>query len=57
MRAPRVSPPPRARGRRGRPRPAAAGVRQVLKVQRESGVAMRRVRMPVATEPAPIFKP
>jgi hypothetical protein len=57
MRASRISPPPRARHRRVRPRPAAASLRGVLKVQRESGEAMRRVRVPIPTEPAPVFKP
>jgi len=56
MRASRSSAVPRA-ARRADRRPAAAELRQILKVQRESGEAMRRVQLPPATEPALIFKP
>ncbi len=51
----RSSRPPRARGQGDR-RAVARELRQVLKVQRESGEAMRRVRVPITTEPAPVFK-
>jgi len=54
----------RARRRRARLRTAArrrtspAGeLRSVLKVQAESGQAMRRTRMPQETEPAFVFTP
>ena len=54
MRAQRRS----TRGRPARRRSSSAGeLRAVLKVQAESGQAMRRTRMPQETEPAVVFIP